>query len=452
MMKVIYFDIDTLRPDHLSCYGSGRQTPFLDRLAEDGVRFSQAYASNTPCMPARAALFTGCFGVVNGVETHGPAALTVDTPPETALARVLAWHGTETVTVSSFGRHPAPWFYQGFTHVIDPSYRCQAENFQRFYGCEVNRAAMEFLDGFHEEERDLFLHLHYWDPHGPLTPPPEWIDKEYQPDTSAITDEQIEHLISSPLYRGGIHMNIHSRQELAELLRLYDAEVRYTDSLIGQMCGYLKERGWYNDCAIILSADHGEQYGEGQMILEHGTVHESCIHIPLVVKFPQNVHAGLLCEHPVYGLDIAPAIVRFFGASVPENWHGMALQDTLEGKVPPREYLVCDHGLYTCQRAVMNQRWKMVHTFSPGLWDFPEYALYDRFHDPMELQDIKESCPEVLAQLQADEAEWLKRLLQGLPDPLEVLGRKNAQHGMKVAMEITEELRHNAARASHNTK
>ena len=79
-MKVIYFDIDTLRPDHLSCCGYGRPTPHIDALAADGVRFSRAYASNTPCMPARAALFTGCFGVVNGVETHGTAALSVKRP------------------------------------------------------------------------------------------------------------------------------------------------------------------------------------------------------------------------------------------------------------------------------------------------------------------------------------------------------------------------------------
>ena len=97
-MKVIYFDIDTLRPDHLSCCGYGRPTPHIDALAADGVRFSRAYASNTPCMPARAALFTGCFGVVNGVETHGTAALSVATPPETALPRVLSWEGVHTAS------------------------------------------------------------------------------------------------------------------------------------------------------------------------------------------------------------------------------------------------------------------------------------------------------------------------------------------------------------------
>ena len=57
------------------------------------------------------------------------------------------------------------------------------------------------------------------------------------------------------------HTGVRSRRELAELLRLYDAEIRYTDHLVGQMCAYLKKRGWYDDCAVILSADHGEQYG-----------------------------------------------------------------------------------------------------------------------------------------------------------------------------------------------
>lgn len=443
-MKVLYFDVDTLRPDHLSCYGYGRQTPHIDALAADGVRFTRAYASNTPCMPSRAAVFTGCFGVVNGVETHGPAALSVATPPETALPRVLTWQGAQAVTVSSFGRHPAPWFYNGFSHVIDPSYRCRAENFQRFYGSAVNEAAMEFLDGFRGE--DLFLHLHYWDPHGPLAPPPEWIDHSYEPDTSAVTDEQLRRLAASPLYRGGRHMGVRTRRDLAELLRLYDAEIRYTDHLIGQMCAYLKEKGWYDDCALLFSADHGEQYGEGQMILEHGTVHESCIHIPLLLKLPGGARAGGVCAHPVYGLDIAPTASRFLGAPAPENWNGTALQDTLDGTAAPREYLVCEHGLYTCQRAVLQGRWKMAHTFSPGLWTFAEYALYDRLEDPGETRDEKEAHPEVLARLQAVEAQWLEHILRGAPDPLALLGEKHAQHGMRAAQEVTRRLRKGAER------
>ena len=432
-MKVFYFDIDTLRYDHLSCYGYELSTPHMDALAADGVRFTQAYASNTPCMPSRAALFTGCFGVINGVETHGRSALEVATPEHTALPRVLTEHGVQAVTVSSFGRHPAPWFYNGFSHVMDPSYLCKAENFQRFDGQEVNRAAQDFLDGF--KGTDLFMHLHYWDPHGPLTPPSEWIDEQYEPDTSQITDEQIAQLSASPLYRGGKHMKVHDRNDLARLLRLYDAEVRYADHLVGQMIDYLKERGWYEDAVILLSADHGEQYGEGQMILEHGTVDESCIHIPLLLKAP-GVPAGVACNAPVYGLDVAPTVVRCFGVQAPSLWNGTALQDTLNGVVPARDYLVCEHGLYTCQRAVLKDRWKMVHTFSAGLWDFPEYALYDRSEGPSG-KDRKEEFPDVLKQMQQTEKEWLAQTIGDAPDVLALLGQQNGQHGMRVAREVT---------------
>lgn len=430
-MKVFYFDIDTLRYDHLSCYGYERGTPHMDGLAADGVRFTQAYASNTPCMPSRAAVFTGCFGVVNGVETHGRSALEVATPEHTALPRVLAQQNVETVTVSSFGRHPAPWFYNGFSHVMDPSYLCGAENFQRFDGQQVNRMAQGFLDGFQGD--NLFLHLHYWDPHGPLTPPAEWVDEQYEPDTSHITDEQIAKLSASPVYRGGKHMQVHNRQDLARLLRLYDAEVRYTDYLVGQMIAYLKKRGWYEDAVIFLSADHGEQYGESQMILEHGTVDDSCIHIPLLFKAP-GVEAGRVCSAPVYGLDIAPSVARCFGVQAPPLWNGTALQDTLSGA--SREYLVCEHGLYTCQRAILKDHWKMVHTFSAGLWDFPEYALYDR-REGSSAQDRKKEFPEILKQMQKTEQTWLAQIIGNAPDVLALLGRENGQHGMRVAREIT---------------
>lgn len=160
----------------------------------------------------------------------------------------------------------------------------------------------------------------------------------------------------------------------------------------------------------------------------------------MLLKLPGGAHRGEVCAHPVYGLDIAPAAARFFGVAAPEMWHGTALQDTLDGTAAPREYLVCEHGLYTCQRAVLQDGWKMVHTFSPGLWDFAEYALYHTEEDPRETADVKARYPEVLARMQALEAEWLERTLHGAPDPLARLGAENAQHGLRVAREVTRRL------------
>lgn len=428
-MKVIYFDIDTLRPDHLGCYGSSLKTPHIDALAQDSVRFTQAYASNTPCMPSRAAVFTGRFGVCNGVETHGKTALSVRTPVEDALCFRLCRQGVETVGVSSFGRHPAPWYYQGFCQVIDPSLRTGGGHFQRFDGSAVNQAARQVLRDFRESQKEnLFLHLHYWDPHGPLAPPEEFLRTTPLPDTEHISDEELAALCASTEYRGGVHVGVKNRADLQQLLRRYNAEIRYTDALIGQMVALLKEEGIYDESAIILSADHGEQYGEAQMLLEHGTVHDSCIHIPLLLKFPQGQHRGLVCDAPVYGLDIAPTAVRFLGVEPAESWDGIPLQQPIEtGK--QREFLVCDHGLYTCQRAVFDSRWKMVHTFNAGAWDFAPYALYDRENDPMERRNLAGEYPQVLQSLQKKEAKWLQELLGDEPDVLQELGRANAQQG-----------------------
>lgn len=114
-MKVIYFDIDTLRPDHLSCCGYGRPTPHIDALAADGVRFSRTYASNTPCHagPRSAVYRLLRRGQRRGDPRYG-CTFRGHARPETALPRVLSWEGVHTAAVSSFGRHPAPWFYNGF--------------------------------------------------------------------------------------------------------------------------------------------------------------------------------------------------------------------------------------------------------------------------------------------------------------------------------------------------
>ncbi|MBT9778660.1 sulfatase-like hydrolase/transferase [Clostridium sp. MCC353] len=425
-MKVIYFDIDTLRPDHLGCYKSQLNTPNMDSLAQDGVRFTQAFASNTPCMPSRAALFTGRFGVCNGVETHGERALQVHTPKEDALCFRLCQNGVETVGISSFGRHPALWYYQGFCQVIDPSFRSGGGHFQRFDGSEVNRAARQVLTAFKGE--NLFLHLHYWDPHGPLAPPEEILAQTPVPSTKQIPDRELDALCASREYRGGEHVGVKNRQDLEELLRRYDAEILYTDKLIGEMTEFLKSEGIYDECVLILSADHGEQYGEAQMLLEHGTVHDSCIHIPMILKFPRQQHGGQVSDSMVYGLDIAPTVTSFFGIEPAESWDGVPLQNS----VTPdggRDFLVCDHGLYTCQRAVFDREWKMVHTFNSGPWDFPDYALFDRKNDPAELNNLAAQRPEILRSFQKKEADWLEETLHGEPDILEELGKANAQHG-----------------------
>jgi len=132
-MRVLFLDLDTLRPDHLGCYGYHRRTsPNIDRIAADGVRFDRYYCSNAPCLPSRAALLTGRFGIHTGVVGHGGTAADMRLPGYDREFRdwTIEWHslfalfsqaGYYTASISPFAqRHSAWWFYAGLKEIHNP--------------------------------------------------------------------------------------------------------------------------------------------------------------------------------------------------------------------------------------------------------------------------------------------------------------------------------------------
>ena len=179
-MRFLYLDIDTLRADHVGCYGYPRATtPNIDTLAADGVRFANVYASDVPCLPSRTALSTGSFGIRNGVVNHGGRA--ADLRHEGARrgfvsryafeswAGVFYWNGWHTASLSSFPfRHSATWWNHGFM---------EAMNLMRGMGSEradqVLPGALDWLERRGRND-NWFLHVHLWDPHTPYNTPDDY--------------------------------------------------------------------------------------------------------------------------------------------------------------------------------------------------------------------------------------------------------------------------------------
>jgi choline-sulfatase len=129
VLRILYIDIDSLRPDHLGCYGYHRDTsPHIDALAREGTRFENVYVSDAPCLPSRTALWSGRFGFRTGVVGHGGTAADpfVEGPQrgfrdsfyETSWMSALRRAGMKTVTVSPFGERHAAWnWYAGFSEI-----------------------------------------------------------------------------------------------------------------------------------------------------------------------------------------------------------------------------------------------------------------------------------------------------------------------------------------------
>ena len=293
-MRILYVDIDTLRPDHLGCYGYPRDTsPNIDAVARQAVRFTDYYCSDAPCLPSRAALMTGRFGIHTGCVGHG--GINAEMRPEGRdrgmadfngrynLPAVLRRAGMKTATISSFpDRHAAWWFNGGF----DECYNVGKRGLEPAH--EVIPLALDWLDR-KRETKDWFLHLHVWDPHIPYRTP-ESYGKPFADDPLPdpwMTRELLDHHRRT---KPGGHSacevtgydnapNPAAPRQITEIKDLddfkamvdeYDTGIWYADRQLGQVFQKLKEQGIYEDTAIIISSDHGEDLGELGSYCEHG--------------------------------------------------------------------------------------------------------------------------------------------------------------------------------------
>lgn len=405
-MRVIYIDVDSLRLDHMGCYGYRRPTtPNIDRLAEQGTRFTHCFASDSPCMPSRAATMSGTFGITNGVVTHGERGLLLHGQQGT-LPNVLRQHHIPSIAISSFGRHPSPWFYVGWNECIDPLGRTRFNTlyglgFQQITGEEIIDQAIEWLVT-HQQLEDFFLYVQLWDPHTSYEAPFSFVEavrNDHYPEHPSA--DEIETHQQDRLWHSAPAMGITSYEAWQNLIDEYDGEIRYADDQIGRLFHTLQTLGWYDRATILLSADHGEEFGEHGLYAEHGNVYNGTQHIPLIVRGPRGERQESVSEDLIYQVDIAATICEALGVTAPSHWDSQSLLN----RKHCRPYLVCGHGLYTAQRAVVTPEWKLIRTFDAGLWKIPPVQLF-RTDDSWEQADLARAFPEHVGRLDTLLREW----------------------------------------------
>ncbi|MHC4201385.1 MAG: sulfatase, partial [Planctomycetota bacterium] len=268
-MRILYLDIDTLRADHLGCYGYHRGTsPNIDRIAREGVRFDGCYCSDAPCQPSRAALMTGRFGIHTGLVGHGGTAAEVRTEGATrgfrdvlardSLPAFLRSAGLKTVSISPFAERHGSWhFYAGFSEMHNTG-RCGGESAE-----EVTPTALEWIER-NAKKDDWFLHVNYWDPHTPYRAPEEFGNPfEGEPLPGWITPEvlQAHRAMVGPhtAQEIGMYTNkenprrprqpgeIKDMADLRWMIDGYDCGIAYADKHAGMLLEALGKQGVLDD-------------------------------------------------------------------------------------------------------------------------------------------------------------------------------------------------------------
>lgn len=418
-MRVLYVDIDTLRPDHMGCYGYSRNTtPNFDQVAKEGVRFDEYYCSDAPCLPSRAALISGMFGIHNGAVGHGGTAGDKrymgaprdfkDMNDSNNFNNIFRKAGMHTVSISSFPeRHSSWWYNAGFNEMYNVG-KSGNES-----GEEVLPIALDWLER-NQDRENWYMHVHLWDPHTPYRAPAELGNPfKDEPQLSWLTDEVLEEhkKMTGPHGAQEIGMytdvpnpryprhpgRVDTPEQLKDFIDQYDCGVYWADHLIGQFFDKLKEQGIYEDTAIIISSDHGENLGELGLYAEHATADYPTCHIPMIIKWP-GCQKGIVDQAFHYQIDLVPTVADLLEVPHYEKWDGASYAPTLKtGEPCGQDHLIISQCAHVCQRSARFDDWVYMRTIHDGYHLFDREMLFNVKDDPHEQHDVKAEHPDICA-------------------------------------------------------
>ena len=384
---VVLISIDTLRPDHLGCYGYKRPTsPTIDAFASESALFLDASSPSPWTLPAHASLLTGLYPSRHGLKSHEaylPAAI------ETLASRLVK-RGYATAAVvnsqnlsSRFGLDRG---FQQFRYVEEVAA-------QREPSRGVTDQAAEWLR--QHAGRRLFLFVHYYDVHSDYASRPEYEAPLVAP-YRGRADGTTGQLMS---FREG-RVSLAS-SDAPHLVDLYDAGIRQMDDELARLLASIDAHTPRRQSLVILTSDHGEEFFEHGGVLHGRTQFQEVMRVPLLVRGP-GISAGHRITTPVSLLDVLPSVLRRLGESAPAGLDGNDISalfasdsNALEGRTLFGE---ADHGNTELDmtRAVRRGRFKLHYDRVTKA-----SALFDLSKDPSELSDVSAREGETLRDLQA---------------------------------------------------
>ena len=403
---VFLITIDTLRADHVGCYGYKQvETPALDALAADGLRFTQAFTHSPITNTSHITILTGLLPSVHGVTDFGVPL----SPQHVTAAELLKKRGYQTAAfigaVILDSSTLAPGLDRGFDFY--DNFPAKTETKQRWG--RVERRGMEVVahaETWFEKHRTgpHFVWVHLYDPHDPYEPPPPFSEK----------------------YKD----------------HLYDGEIAYADSAVARWIAFLKKAGVYDNAIVVVTGDHGEGLGEHGEETHGLFLYDSTLHVPLILKTPAAAYHGTVIDSQVRTSDILPTILSATGVAAPAELNGESLlpliEQTKTAQGPNR-------ALFGETDYPLRWGWAPLQALRAADTKFieaPRPELYDLQADPKELNNLYAPAGSKTQTMQAEMAKWKAKLPppsnsgkpgDALPDPKDKIEVQNLLHNAMLA-------------------
>ncbi len=415
--NVLLITVDTLRADHLGCYGEPLATsPAIDGLAAAGVRFDDVTVQWPTTWPSLASFWTGTYPTTNGVVYEPHRVLGPEFPTLAELARKEGYRTAAVVANVNLGRNFG--FDRGFETFVESWSEARkretgSDSFVNSPGLVkrytnatlVTDQAAAILASWSGGEPHL-LWVHYIDPHGPYLPPPAYAAQfrdAFPPDPIPLT--RIPQYQRQPGPDGAPVAT-----DLGFYRAQYAREIRYVDDEIARLLDALAAAKAPRRTLIAFTADHGESFGEMHDYLRHGAVPgQSNLRVPLILVDSEQLPRGHVVRAPVGVIDAAATLAKLMGlrATLPA---GQDLTPAIRDESRAPAFVFSESGLVQpTQLVVRRGRFKLVLVRAfPDRVEFtlPELALYDVDADPTEQTNVAASHPEVVRELGAALDAW----------------------------------------------
>ena len=379
---IVLITIDTLRADHLGCYGCFRDTsPNLDRLAAEGVQFHNTITTMATTLPAHVSLFTSRYPAQTGVTTNGKK-IKIQAAAGNRLrffAEMLQDVGYRTAAfVSATPVKRYTGIHAGFEFFNEPDVKGRRAN-------ETTEKVLEWLDAAPADP--FFLWIHYFDPHKPYHPPEEF---------NIFTEDD------------GLFDFLRSRKvpdprdpKVVEANNLYDGEILFTDNQIERVFDKLRQIGVYEEATIVVTADHGEGLGQHDRI-GHGEIHNEQLFVPLIIKLPEGHRwNGRSVEHLASTTDLLPTLTAALRLPISDTDRAQFTGVNALTTRPQREFALAQRTFGTPRKwgkgekfALVALDWKFLYRTRPRRRARWRDQLFDMRTDPGESTNLIGVYPE----------------------------------------------------------
>ena len=398
--NLLFVVLDTTRADHLGCFGYERRdtSPTLDALAARGVLFRSVYSQSSLTPVSAGSFLTGTWPYEHGIRSLfvvGKESLASQSPSLFETFRTAGWQTAGFVSAKPMDRQYG--LDRGFETFEDDMQSTKAEyRIGRFEdapqrpGDVTVDLALDWLDDHGQDPFALFVHV--FDAHDPsFVPPREFLEQH----VSFPLPPNLGRQWSYGAFQGPQGL------DMERLLELYDAEIRFTDELVGRLLTKLEDAGVLDDTVVCLIADHGESFGE-HGYFTHGWMAEEQIRIPLILAGP-GLPSGAVQDARIRAIDVAPTLCELFDLNAPAGFSGRSAlglargeQETSQREVyaeahhAPNDY----RGRAEAMHTLIDGDWKLVHYPGPQADE-----LFDLSADPGETRNLAESEPQTAARL-----------------------------------------------------